>query len=195
MPRRPDLTRRAFLGFVGQAGLVVGLAGIVYAAEQPHRFVRPPGALPERAFLALCVKCQKCQQVCPQGVITPVVIAQDIVLAGTPTLSFQRGYCDGCRRCIEVCPTGALQPIEKTAIRLGSARIDRTRCIAWDWQGCTRCYDQCPLDAIALEPDGRPTVDAAKCNGCGLCEYVCLSSALRKYTRGGKGVTIVPFDS
>jgi ferredoxin-type protein NapG len=122
-----------------------------------------------------------------------VLLTTTVLGAGTPQLDFHAGYCDLCLKCIEVCPTGALGPIDKDAIRLGVAEVDRASCVAWLWRGCTKCYEECPWDAILLDDHQRPAVDAAKCNGCGLCEYVCPSSAVRSYSRSrGKGIVVLP---
>ena len=189
----PPLTRRALLGLVGQALIVVGLGGSIRFLGQKDRFLRPPGALTEGEFLSLCIKCQKCQEVCPTGAITPVLLTEGVADVSTPKLSFRPGYCNLCMRCIEVCPTGALQPIEEEAVRLGVAEVDKESCVAWVWVGCTKCYEECPFDAIALDSNQRPIVDASKCNGCGLCEYICPSSSLRSYTSAsGKGIVVVP---
>jgi len=186
------LTRRALLGLVGQAAIVVGLGGFIRFLGRKDGFLRPPGALTEGEFLPLCIKCQKCQEVCPTGTIIPVLLTEDVASVGTPKLNFRLGYCNLCMRCIEVCPTGALQPTKKEAVRLGMAQVDKERCVAWTWGGCTKCYEECPFEAIALDGNQRPIVDASRCNGCGLCEYICPSSSLRSYTRAsGKGIVVV----
>lgn len=186
------LTRRALLGLVGKAAIVVGLVGLGFIRflGRNDRFIRPPGALPEEGFLSLCIKCQKCQEVCPTGTITPVLVTEDVASVGTPKLDFRLGYCNLCMRCIEVCPTGALQLTKKEAVRLGIAQVDKERCVAWTGGGCTKCYAECPVEAIALDSNQRPIVDASRCNGCGLCEYICPSASLRAYT-GGKGIVVV----
>lgn len=190
------LTRRAFLVLVGQAAAVVGLGGFIRLLGRKDGFLRPPGALAEGEFLSLCIKCQKCQEVCPTGVIMPVLVTEGAASVGTPKLNFRLGYCNLCMRCIEVCPTGALQPIKKEAVRLGVAEVDRERCVAWTWAGCTQCQQACPFGAIILDNNQRPTVDASRCNGCGLCEYTCLSPFLRSYTSaGGKGIVVVSLDA
>lgn len=187
------LTRRAFLVLAGQAVILVGLGGFVRLLGRKDRFLRPPGALAEEEFLSLCIKCQKCQEVCPAGAIVPVLTTEDIAGAGTPKLNFRLGYCNLCLKCIEVCPTAALQPTKKEAVRLGIAEVDKGRCVAWTWKGCTKCHDKCPFAAITLDSSQRPIVDASKCNGCGLCEHICPSSSLRSYTRAsGKGIVVVP---
>lgn len=187
------LTRRALLELIGKTSTVVSLGGFLRLFGRKERFLRPPGAPTEGEFLSLCIKCQKCQEVCPTGTITPVLLAESAASVGTPKLSFRLGYCNLCVRCIEVCPTGALRPPGQEAIKLGVAEVDRERCVAWTWAGCTQCQQVCPLDAIVLDHSQRPTVDASKCNGCGLCEYICPSSALRSHTSaGGQGIVVVP---
>jgi len=186
------LTRRDLLGLAGKSAFLFGLGGVVYLLSRPVGFLRPPGAPEEGLFLSLCVKCQKCQEVCPTRAISQVLVTEDLTAVGTPRLNFRLGYCNLCLRCIEICPTGALQPVMKETVRLGVAQIDKERCVAWAWRGCAKCNKECPLGAIILDDDGRPIVDTDKCNGCGLCEYICPSPSLRAYAGGGgKGIVIV----
>ena len=187
------LPRRALLVLGGQAAVVVALGGLVRLFGGRSTFVRPPGAPTDGALLSRCIKCQKCQEVCPTGVVVSVLTAEDAPAAGTPRLDFRSGYCNLCLKCIDVCPTGVLRPTTKEAVRLGVAEIDKERCVAWAWKGCTECSEKCPYEAITLDSSRRPIIDLSKCNGCGLCEYVCPSSSLRAYTRSrGKGIIVVP---
>jgi ferredoxin-type protein NapG len=189
-----SLTRRAFLALGGQAAAVVGLGGFIRFLSGKNRFLRPPGGPTEGEFLSLCIKCQKCREVCPTGAIVSVVMTEDVASAGTPRLSFRLGYCSLCLKCILACPTGALRPVEKETVKLGVAEIDKDSCIAWNWRGCTSCYKKCPVEgALTLDNAKRPSVDASKCTGCGLCEYVCPSTSSGRYTRAsGKGIVVVP---
>jgi len=100
------LPRRAFLGLVGKGAIVVALGGFIRFLGRKDSFIRPPGALPEEEFLSLCTRCPKCQEVCPRGVITPVLLTESVISVGTPRL---QGYCNGCMLCNWVCPTGALR--------------------------------------------------------------------------------------
>ena len=88
----------------------------------------------------------------------------------------------------------ALLPQSGKATVNGIAVVNERSCIAWDWKGCTVCVDECPQDAIALDEQGRPLVDDALCDGCGLCELICPSSSLRSYGGGrseAKGIVVV----
>lgn len=191
--RKGSLTRRTVIRLGAQVLVLVGLGGLARLLPGRAEVLRPPGALPEWEFLAQCVKCQRCIQICPRAAIWPVLLTDSIAGTGTPRLDFHRGYCDLCMKCTRVCPTRALEPIAKELVRLGLAQVDRTKCVAWVWQGCTRCYAACPWEAIVLDSGQRPTVDASRCNGCGLCEYVCISSSVRSYAGSpGRAIVVVP---
>lgn len=160
-------------------------------ADKPRGILRPPGALKEDDFLARCNRCQRCVQVCPTRVIAPASLKDGIVRMNTPEVTFSRAYCNSCLRCSEVCPTGALKPVTKETLDIGVAVIVEKDCVAWDWTGCTVCKDVCPQKAIELDEDKRPVVIPERCNGCGICELKCPSTALRK-TIMGKGIVVKP---
>jgi ferredoxin len=98
------LTRRAFVGLAAKAAIVLPIGGLIRFFEPKQKFLRPPGAVPEAEFLALCTRCGKCQEVCPK-IIALVPITESIVSAGTPRLYLN---CSRCMRCNYFCPTGAL---------------------------------------------------------------------------------------
>ncbi len=101
------LTRRTFLGFVGNGAVAVALGGFLRFLGRDDKFLRPPGALPEEQFLSLCTRCLKCVEVCPWwGYITPVLLSESVISAGTPKLRYS---CPHCLRCVSACPTGALR--------------------------------------------------------------------------------------
>ena len=72
--------------------------------------LRPPGALDENFFLASCIKCGQCLQVCPPQVIKLDGISQGFGI-GTPfIIPREEGGCILCSGlpCVLACPTGAL---------------------------------------------------------------------------------------
>ncbi len=166
-------------GVVG--GLATGLGALALwplaglAPAQP--LLRPPGALPEKEFLASCVLCQECIRVCPTHGLKPAVLEAGLRALGTPRLVPREGGCHLAHSCDDLCaracPVGAIQVIPKERMRIGLARVDRRACLAWD-QGarCLVCVEACPTGA-ATPLDGRVTINPLKCSGCGMCEQAC----------------------
>jgi MauM/NapG family ferredoxin protein len=176
-------SRRTFfaigLGFCGGAG-----AGALFrkagCQEQETLLLRPPGALKEDRFLAACVRCGQCAEACPFD--TLLLAAPDKGIAfGTPYLKPDQIPCYLCEgydelKCIEVCPTSALKPVENLkAIRMGTARIDREICWAYNRVICRSCWHACPFpdEAIYFDELLRPVVNESVCIGCGLCTLAC----------------------
>lgn len=187
--------RRAVLVAAGQVGAMFALGGLLKLERGRAEFIRPPGTLDEADLLARCVKCRRCLDVCPQDVLRGVRLSESFAAFDTPRLDFDLGVCDFCMECVAVCPTGALHPTPVETVRLGVAVVDHDKCVAWNWGGCTRCYSQCPYDAIHLDEQRRPVVDAAACTGCGVCENACDRSAKRwDNSQSGKGITVQPLD-
>lgn len=106
------ISRRTFLK---TSTLVVTGGAIVYGAvsvpllRRDRLLLRPPGALDEDIFLASCIKCGQCLQVCPPQVIELAGISQGFGI-GTPYIIPREGGCILCSGlpCILACPTGAL---------------------------------------------------------------------------------------
>jgi ferredoxin len=69
--------------------------------------------------------------------------------------------------------------MEKQHAKVGTAVIDRNRCLPWSQDHrCLICDEQCPYNAIVFKTDAEhqvklPVVNANKCNGCGQCEDKC----------------------
>jgi MauM/NapG family ferredoxin protein len=196
LTQKPDIGKRAVLG-----GLVAGLSipflgrldGQIDKVSDP-RLIRPPGSLPEKDFLELCQRCGLCMKVCPTNAINPTLTEAGMAGFWTPHLIMTQGYCEyTCTLCGSVCPTGAIQEIAvkdkiEQPIKIGSAYIDRGRCLPWSGNTpCIVCQEVCPTSPkaiylkkdIIIRPDGKklevqlPYVDLKRCVGCGICENKC----------------------
>lgn len=104
--------RRRVLRTLLLTGGVLGAAGsgflpLIYSQKKR---LRPPGALDEKDFLASCIKCGQCVQVCPVQAIKLADLI-DGVGVGTPYIDAREQACDfSCDavQCILACPTGSL---------------------------------------------------------------------------------------
>jgi MauM/NapG family ferredoxin protein len=136
--------------------------------------LRPPGALREEEFGAVCNRCSRCIQVCPTAALRPMALTQGLVNFETPEFLPRIGRCDLCQACQAVCPTGALVLTPVAATKIGTAMVDQERCLAWnEGKLCFLCGEQCPVQAIDGDELHRPTVRRTKCVGCGACENGC----------------------
>lgn len=185
-PAFAEARRHLVLG--GLAGLGVAALGLPRAeagtaAADGAGPPRPPGALPEADFLARCVRCGACVAACPTNALQPLYAATGLDGLFAPGLVPAGGPCDPhCTRCGDVCPTGALRPLagdERLWAKTGTAEITQEACIAWaEAKRCMVCDEVCPFDAVVFKleaghPVAVPTVEAAKCAGCGYCENAC----------------------
>ncbi len=192
-------THRRALFVSGVTGFLAGLAVLILpgwirtgkagASGFPSSSIRPPGAVPEKDFLARCIRCGECMKACPTNTLQPTGISEGLAGFFSPSVNPVIGPCETtCARCGHVCPTGAvrtLSPEEKIWARIGSASVVKETCIAWEkGMRCLVCYEVCPFGAIRLEyaaesPVPVPFVDEKHCNGCGLCEFSCPVEGVR----------------
>ncbi|WP_354671199.1 4Fe-4S dicluster domain-containing protein [Thiohalobacter sp. IOR34] len=139
---RQQKQRREFLRSVALGtGLVsLSLLGFVPVVKGGPLRLRPPGALEEDEFLAACIKCGQCVQVCPVEAIHLEDIDSGFGV-GTPYIAARDQACDfSCDglQCVLACPTGALTheinyPHET---RMGFARLARpAACLAIQGKG------------------------------------------------------------
>lgn len=155
------------------------------------KLIRPPGAGPERDFLARCTACGLCMKVCPTGGLQPAWSEAGLEGLWTPLLVPRIGHCDhGCTACGQVCPTQAIRRLtveEKHATKIGLASFDPARCLPYAYgRDCMVCEEHCPVPDKAIyfvevevpvrggtRTIKQPRVDPDKCIGCGWCENVC----------------------
>jgi ferredoxin-type protein NapG len=162
--------------------------------------LRPPGAVDEERFMALCIRCNRCLEVCPYGSIKRAGLG---VTIGTPYVLPETKACYLCMACSRLCPTEALDTRLRNPekVRMGKARIDSSICysrlflehdVLPDSSGrkigalCNTCYNVCPFPdkAIALENNLFPVV-LDGCVGCGICVERCP-------TRPKRAINITP---
>lgn len=139
---RQQKERRGFLLSIATGVGVVGLAlaGYVPVLSGWVKRLRPPGALAEREFLASCIKCGQCVQVCPVKAIK-LADAADGFGNGVPFIDARAQACDfSCDavQCVLACPTGALTHTldKKEQVRMGLAKLARPdACLARQGKG------------------------------------------------------------
>ncbi|MDR1968663.1 MAG: 4Fe-4S dicluster domain-containing protein [Burkholderiaceae bacterium] len=115
----PFAVRRRILRTILLSGGVLGaaLSGYLPVIYAEKKRLRPPGALDEKDFLASCIKCGQCVQVCPVQAIKLSDLVDGFGV-GTPHIEARQQACDfSCDavQCILACPTGALA-YEKPAL-------------------------------------------------------------------------------
>ena len=168
--------------------------------------LRPPGAVEEERFMALCIRCNRCLEVCPYGSIRRAGWGLTI---GTPLVLPETKACYLCMACAVLCPTGALDNklADPEAVRMGRAKIDPDICYShlfFDMDVlpedagsrigalCNTCYNVCPLPnkAITLKNNLLPVV-LEGCVGCGICVERCPTRPRRAINvfPAGKGKT------
>ena len=105
-------------------------------------------------------------RICPTNVIHPAGLTGGLEGLWTPVLNFRIGT-SGCQHnciaCGNLCPTAAIRPIsleerqglgryaEQGPIKIGTAFIDRGRCLPWAMdRPCIVCQENCPVSPKAI---------------------------------------------
>lgn len=201
------LGRRGFVSLATGSALAVtgGVAAKAATSlwgadlENPHAFrpVRPPGSVPEKEFLQMCIRCGECFKACPNNVLHAEGFEQGFEGLWTPMVKADWAGCESsCNACGQVCPTGAIQPLPlevKKKTRMALAEVNLQTCLPHAGQeACQLCVDDCAAagynaiefiqvhtktDANGNPVEGTgfvaPVVLADKCVGCGLCQTRC----------------------
>jgi ferredoxin-type protein NapG len=118
---------------------VIGIAAVggTYGAMQfkpKEKRLRPPGAVEEERYLADCIKCGQCLQVCPYDSIF-LEDVDGLAGIGTAYIDPKKRGCYLCEAfpCILACPTGALDHEKNTMeqVHMGMAVIvNEDACLA-----------------------------------------------------------------
>ena len=134
--------RRKFLRSIAMTIGVSGIAllGMVPVLGKWVQRLRPPGALDEQDFLAACIKCGQCVQVCPVEAIKLADLTDGLGV-GVPHIDPRDQACDfSCDglQCVLACPTGALihEISFPSEVDMGVARVvNEKQCLAVLGQG------------------------------------------------------------
>ena len=85
-------------------GLGLGLYGNRQAVARPVYTMRPPGALPDKKFLAACIRCGQCVKICPAK---PKALSwRSNERIDIPVYDYS--LCIRCYCCQETCPSRAI---------------------------------------------------------------------------------------
>lgn len=202
-----SIGRRGFLSLAGgTVAAVAGGVGMTAATrlvgaglDDPERVrpVRPPGSVPEKEFLEMCIRCGECFKACPNDVLQVQGFAQGLEGLWTPVVNANWAGCESsCNACGQVCPTGAIRALpleEKRVARMGLAVVNESTCLPHAGrEACDLCVQECNAagyhaieytqvgtetdeagDPIAGSGYLAPIVRDDKCVGCGLCQTRC----------------------
>jgi ferredoxin-type protein NapG len=141
-------------------------------AHQDQQLIRPPGALEEKAFMAGCIRCQRCQDACDVGAIQYFPQSRG-KLAHTPYIDPSVKGCNLCLKCTQVCPTGALRPVadqDKPQVKMASISFHQDLCLSFK---AKRLRDE---QALLMEIGREPTETEApyeRRGPCGECYMFC----------------------
>jgi ferredoxin-type protein NapG len=201
MPERREFLLKGIksLGLAATGGLA--WSAFIEEGKSAPLILRPPGAIPEKEFLASCTKCGMCVEACPYDALE-LAKPGDNKPVGTPFYTPRTNPCYMCKDipCVPACPSGSLDKslvsekdengelkLNINLSKMGLAVIDRETCIAYSGIQCDACYRACPLIDKAITVDytrnertGKhamltPVVHSGACTGCGLCEKACIT--------------------
>lgn len=170
-----------FSGAAAACAAGAGLSVSLLAKQASHKgLLRPPGALEEKDFLASCIKCGQCIQVCPYHSLKLLDLASGINM-GTPVIQANERGCYLCDLfpCILCCPSGALDArTEKIEdVHMGVAWVHSPeRCwatqkktVSAGWIRTLQSHGGC----TELEVRHNKRLSSQTDTICRLCEAVC----------------------
>jgi MauM/NapG family ferredoxin protein len=178
------MKRRNFISMFAVGTVIPMLAPLLEklpAHSRYKKYLRPPGARPEKEFVDLCIGCGQCANVCPNKCITMHGLEAGLENLATPKIVARAKGCVLCMACTQVCPTDALIKLEPTeqgklSVNMGKAFVAEDICYSFAGRTCGACYRACPLPgkAMTIGLFEKPYVHREYCVGCGLCEQACI---------------------
>lgn len=152
---------------------------IVHRARQwMTGILRPPGSLPEKDFLAACIRCYRCQDACEPGAIQ-FYTERDGALYHTPYVDPAKAGCTLCLKCGPACPTGAIQvigrpseglPEDMSGLTMGSVELEPGLCLSFK---AKRVRHEQGLLAELGRPPADVEASLERRGPCGECYMVC----------------------
>lgn len=136
---------------------------------------RPPWAVENDLFIALCTQCDQCIDACPQRVLGRSEEA-DAALKGKPILDLAYGSCDFCGECVDACTSNALNRDTGKQRQVLPKLI--SSCQESLGMYCKMCADACAANAISFDNSKIPLIDTKLCTGCGECALDCQTKVL-----------------
>jgi ferredoxin-type protein NapF len=138
--------------------------------------LRPPWLLDPVAFTETCTRCNKCIELCPEGIL----VAGD---GGFPRVEFSRGECTFCGDCTRQCEAELFdQTLANEHLGWTHKAVVSERCLTNFGVMCRSCEDACEPRAIrfslAVGTVPQPTIDTQACTGCGACIRPCPETAI-----------------
>lgn len=159
-----DVSRRSFL-----RGHFLKSLQSEKVLQQGHNAIRPPWA-DLANFLENCTGCQQCISACEMQILVKGA-------GGYPEVDFQqgRGECSFCQACVKACDAPVFRP---TTEQPWAHKVTiEAACLAFNGVECRRCEESCEPRAIRFTREiggvAKPTLDLARCNGCGACISSC----------------------
>ncbi len=143
-----------------------------YADRVVSGVIRPPGAVEEDRFLAGCIRCYRCQDVCDKGAVQFFTESAGRYFH-TPYVDPAKSACDLCMECTQVCPTAVLQPMrpqDRAQVRMASVALDKDRCLS---HKAKRIRHEQRLLSELGRPHTEVEGESERRGICGECYMVC----------------------
>jgi ferredoxin len=134
--------------------------------------IRPPGSINEKAFLASCIRCYRCQDACDVGAIQFFNEAEG-KLFHTPYINPSVKACNLCMKCTKHCPTNAITPLEpvlRAKVKMATVELKKDLCLSHKAKAIRR--EQALLMDLGSSPTESEALDERR-GPCGECYMFC----------------------